>query len=655
LTDIVSYLAAKGVQTFRAAGNEVTAHCVFCPDGDPKRRGRLYINTVDGVYQCKRCEEAGNLKTLMKHFGDEPVTDLPGQDPAAAQRALRDADAICRQMLQNNDDVLSWLLSSGAVDGHPEWGLGRGLDAQTILDRGYGYAAPGWSIKDHLLDHGHKLADIRAAGLLTHREDDFLAGKVTIPYVVRGSVVQLRGKELGGKYFTGPGQNVRLYGVDDLADADEAIITEGEFDRDALKQILAVSPDARLRNTAVVGIPGAGSLADGFPNYFNHLKRIYIALDPDATGQKGAIKIKEKLGSKSRIVELPLTPEGAKQDWTDLIARKGWTWREVKRSLGDASGKRVFTFGDGEEELARVENSPAGQGIKLGFSAWDAAIDPGIRPGQVAIILARPGAGKTQWLCNVMYNLRRRIPQLFISLEMTKAEVVMRLKRIYHFWNPTATVRDMEDAFSLLRIVDNNRLTVEEFHQVIDEFTEDVGEPPRMVLVDYLGYFARGVAGSNPYEKTSNAAMALKAIAKGDRGSGLRGPTVAMIVLSQVNRGVKDGQPIDLDDARDSGVVEETGDFLASLYRPEDAVEVAEQRSHMTSGRVHMTILKSRHGGKGIRIQLRASAASLVMVDEGTKHATRVGQENAAIDSGKTYAQIREIQAPRQGQLAVVA
>jgi hypothetical protein len=83
--------------------------------------------------------------------------------------------------------------------------------------------------------------------------------------------------------------------------------------------------------------------------------------------------------------------------------------------------------------------------------------------------------------------------------------------------------------------------------------------------------------------------MALKQIAKEYK--------VRIMAPHQVSRGNKAGQRPSMDDARDSGAVEETADFLFSYYRP----DMLESGSGLmeSKGLVNIFIAKSRHGGAG--------------------------------------------------------
>ena len=613
---VADYLSGKSVQIYRANGNEITFHCLWCPDGDPKGKGKCYVNTDTWLYDCKRCGEKGNRRTLFKFFGDEEqVTYAPGADPAARRKVLNEAADVAHQMLLNNDEMLEYLVGK------------RGLSAATIATYKIGYVPTNWPLTRNL-PNDHTVADKQAAGLLNEQGYEFYTDKITIPYLSHGTCVSLRGKAVKGKYFTPSGDTVRLFNSDRLRGAEDVILTEGEFDCLVLQQKLNASSDPRVRATAVVGIPGADALPSGFEQYFTEAKRVYIALDPDETGAKAAIKIKEMLGSKARIVNLPA--DLPKCDWSEYIVTRGHMLPDILELLASASGRRLWQVRDAGARWRRREIEAPG--VKLGFGDLDTWFRPGVQAGDLVIPIAKTGVGKTNFLCNIAYNTRE-VPTLMVSLEMLASQVYERLRRVYHFWNPLATDDEIDMAFSLLRIVDENRLGEGDIASLADEYTDEVGCRPQLCMVDYLGYYAKGCKGVGSYEKTTNAVMSLKAEAKMAE--------IGLISPHQVNRQAEDGRPLEAHDARDSGAVEETADLMVSLFRPGRAL--ADVAAGNIDSIVRMGCLKNRKGREGQHTNLRWSSASLVLVDDGTPASHLAEEENRLIWRGEDYDAVRQM------------
>jgi hypothetical protein len=637
--DAAAYLAEHGVQTFRASGAEITFHCMWCPDGDQKGKGKCYLNTETWLWDCKRCGTKGNRRTLLKEFGDEETVEyIPGSDPGKRRAVLEAAVSSAADMLLNNPRILKYLMTTGYYDDDDGVKrLGRGLSADTIDTYQLGYVPKAVGFSGCIGDH-HR-ADIIAAGILTDAGREWYSDRITIPYRTRGTVVSLRGKDPNGKYFTAAGDSVRLFNSDSLAGAQDAIICEGEFDALVLQQKLQLSTNARTRATAVVAIPGAGALPTGFESYFSDCKRVFIALDPDDVGKKGALRIKEMLGSKARIVELP--EDLPKCDWTEFLSGRGMNVGDVMELLATAAGKRLWSTSDTHAKWKRQRVEAPG--MQFGFSQLDGWYAPGAQPGDLIVALAKTGVGKTNLLTNVTYNTRSR-PSLFLSCEMTAVQVYDRLRRIAHFWNPFASDLEIDEMYRLLRIVDT-RLVPGDVTTLCAEYEEEMGFRPQQVMVDYLGYAAKSYPGGNAYERTTNAVMGLKEDAKLE--------DVVLWTPSQVNRMAEDGKPIDADSARDAGTIEETADLLVSLYRPADAIEAT--KDAVPSGDVRLGVLKNRHGAIGMATSLRFSAASLVLVDGYSPRAIldKVAEENRRAWRGDSYESIYAAQA--QTQLSLVS
>lgn len=646
--DPTAYLATKGLRGKPVSGGrEITYPCFFdCGEPPDSKKQKLYIQADSGLYQCKVCDASGGSYLLQRHFGDAP-TDARHDNPFQRRRILDSATEVGETILHNNDDVLTWLVTE------------RGLDAETVIERRLGFVAGGWSLvgslpeditKDQLLDTG-----------LVHRDgaktgNDFFWRHVLIPYISRGHTIQMRGRAWGdvkgGKYLTGPGEPVRLYNSDSLDGAEDVIITEGEFDAIILAQTLAKAAERRARGFAVVALAGTHALPDELDDLLSGAKRIYLGFDSDDSGKRGAEQLAERFGSRARILTLPYE-NGRKCDWTEFLLPKtpgqdwltrhpycGHDWRDVMRLVSNASGKRLFSVAEsGEAYRAYRSSNP---GLQTGYKTLDAIIRPGLLPGQVMIFLAKTGSGKTLLLCNLSYNMRK-YKVLFISLEMTREEVYDRLRRIYLFHHPSHTEAHVDEALANVWICDENRLGENDMHALINEFIVETGATPDVVIVDYLGYYARGARGNSPYEKVSNAVMQLKADAKAGR--------YVVITPSQVNRGAKEGKAIDLDDARDAGSVEETADFLISLYRPDDGLvnDTVAIQNQQPSGIVKADILKSRHGNKGKSLNLQMDLLCLAIVDEAHPLSKKAKQHNYDNWRGGTWDELRAREtAPRQ-------
>lgn len=534
--DVEAYLKSKGLRV-RLAGTQLHVPCMFCGE-DLSKRGRLYIDNsgpdTAGLYHCKLCDARGNFRTLQKFYGDQ--IDLVDDAAHARHEILNEAATFYADNL--HPDVLGWLKRK------------RGLRTETVVDQKLGWAPSEdrTALVRHLRSKGYRFEDMVTTGLVVERNGqhrDFLQGLVTIPYMVQGNVVMIRGKDMAGKYVTPPNQKTRLFNTDVLMSEGDVVVCEGEFDALVMQQL----------GYNAVASPGANVWQDTWRASFDMArhKRVFLVFDPDEAGQKGAMNVKLELGFKARIVVLPVeSDEDAKDvDPSYLVVQKGKDRDFFEELFKKAviAGSLLVTVDEAFEEWEAIQGV---DGLKLGFEELDVSIAPGLLPAQVAVILAKTNSGKTLTLLNIfqrMAMLQDDVKVLFVSLEQTRGDWFERARRIWNFYN-LATPRKEVNKKTLdfwrprLEMVDKNRISEEELVACIDEYELKHGRRPDLVAVDYLGYWANGFKAKDRYEKVSDAVMSLKAVAKEKR--------LPIVTPHQVNRMAEFGQELQVDQARDS-------------------------------------------------------------------------------------------------------
>lgn len=597
MPDIVGYLRSKGVAVKEVPPDNIHCACFFCGEANNKR-GRLYININSeppGLYKCHLCGDTGAFNRIRKHFGDPAIWDdkpeAKGVEQAAYNRLeiLNEAAAYYHDLLADHEKAYLYLRDE------------RGFTLETIQDHQFGWADG--TLANHLIRvKKYPENDVKATGLVDQFGRDFFQDYLTIPYLTNGNVVQIRGRKLGesshgAKYKTPSGQKARLFNTDLVWNAKEVILTEGEFDAVVLEQL----------GYAAVGVPGAVSWSDAWNDYFQNARKAFIVFDNDSAGDTGAEKVARAIGPRSRIVKMPEHGPGeAKNDPTEWLVNKGHSRDDFQMLLIQAKGGHLLTVYDG---YAEWRDTQLLEGLKLGLELIDFKIKPGLLPGQVMVILAKTGVGKTLLTLNIFHRMSIMNPDvkiLFVSLEQTRGEWFDRARKIFRFYNPTMSDEAVLEFFrDRLLIIDKNRISEEELVSCLEQYEFEIGQKPDLVAIDYLGYWARGYRGE-PYERTSAAIMALKAIAKEHR--------IAFLTPHQVSRVAHFGEEIEADASRDSGVVEETADFMMTLWS-EDQRKGREESEK--TGLVTLKVVKSRHGGSGTRQSLQFAPASLAMIPVG--------------------------------------
>lgn len=245
-------------------------------------------------------------------------------------------------------------------------------------------------------------------------------------------------------------------------------------------------------------------------------------------------------------------------------------------------------------------------GLRTGFSRFD-AMSGGLEPGNLYLLAARPGAGKTAFALAVAesVSIRQRMPSLFFSLEMGQEQLAGRLltamagvdgaqARVGRL--ETGDYGRLEEAAKRLKaapvfVDDEAALSIAEIRARARRLRRREGV--RLVIVDYLQLVAGGLAkGATREAEVATVSRGLKALA--------RELCVPVIALAQLNRSLEnrtDKRPM-LSDLRESGSLEQDADLVAFLHRP------GVTDPNTDPGAVEMLIAKNRHGPLG-RVPLR--------------------------------------------------
>jgi len=377
LEDVIGYLDSKGLHTKPAGKNNVHLACFYCDEADAKR-GRLYINidpdaNIPGLHQCHLCGEKGSLVKIKRHFGDDVGK---GSDVGEEHfDLLKTAADYFHSNLSTVPQVVNWLQAD------------RGFTDSTIKKHRLGWGDP--TAIPYLKSKGYSEDRIISAGLLDKYQRPFYDDVVTIPYFIGDVCVGIREKKLGGKYRQPHGWTQRIYNVDAVynnSQLSDVVVTEGEFDCLISEQLGYVS----------VGVPGATQWQDSWNVYFKDVKRVWVVFDNDDAGRKGAEKIRESLGPKVKIANMPPGPSGDDDDGNDVsawIVEQSHDAVDFAQHLRQRKESLILTVDDAVDEWRSVQGAT---GLKFGYERLDTLINPGLLIGQVCVVLAKTGSGKQE-------------------------------------------------------------------------------------------------------------------------------------------------------------------------------------------------------------------------------------------------------------------
>ena len=434
-----------------------------------------------------------------------------------------------------------------------------------------------------------------------------------------------RRPEPGGKWKWGLGKVKPLpFRLPEMLAANVVGICEGE--KDCLNLI-------RAGWVATCNNGGAGNFHPELVSYFA-AKHVAIFPDNDEAGRKHAEAVAGLLASVAasvKVVEMPDLP--LKGDVSDFLA-SGKTGSDLRQLWRDAeewtpewefvseipheNDKYMRTFAQCVREAGGFDGfwkSVEVEGIPTPFPNLTAQLK-GLRPGEVYVIGARTGQGKTSLALQFAGTaIANRVPPLLFSMEMGHRDAFQRMAGIEaradltrYAWlrkhHPTSLdAKDMERDL---------RQATEKFSRVPFYVTTKTGVTPEfliqeskrmkeragvgLVIVDHMQLMGASGRVKGDYEKFTAISRATKEIAVE--------LNVPLILVSQVSRNnaVDKRVELEMSDLRGSGAIEEDAAGIMLLYYDaEDFSQAKNDPKRMAAGpiRTWLKLAKNRFGAAG--------------------------------------------------------
>ena len=223
------------------------------------------------------------------------------------------------------------------------------------------------------------------------------------------------------------------------------------------------------------------------------------------------------------------------------------------------------------ELVERVDRVARGEapGLPFGVGSMDSRWKSGMKPGDLIVMGARPGMGKTAVALNMA--LKQKCPVGFVSLEMPHDQLTQRCLAIksqvpfnkidlaemseaeWKRFGEAATCYSKNG----LHVFDRGGATIGQVTQAAMKLKHqhDIG----LLIIDYV-QLVNG-EGNNRNDEIGAITRQLKSLAKRLR--------IPIIILSQLNRKVEERvnkRPM-LSDLRESGQIEQDADMIIFLYR----------------------------------------------------------------------------------------
>lgn len=280
---------------------------------------------------------------------------------------------------------------------------------------------------------------------------------------------------------------------------------------------------------------------------------------------------------------------------TDIADVQGKLDRVVRdESISKPAHARESTAG----ALERAVTPPSAEAtVPTGLADLD-SLTGGWRPGQLIVVAARPGVGKTTAALGFARAaaVKAGLPTLMVTMEMSRDELteitlaaegrvpLQHIRQGTATPNDVANLRKAKDIVDVapLRFDDTAAVTLGHLRHLVRTLTRTEGL--RLLIVDYLQLMQAPRAESRQVA-VAELARGLKLIAKEFQ--------LPVIALAQLNRGPEqraDKRPL-LSDLRESGAVEQDADIVVLLHR-----EDAHDRESARAGEVDLIVAKHRGG-----------------------------------------------------------
>jgi len=318
--------------------------------------------------------------------------------------------------------------------------------------------------------------------------------------------------------------------------------------------------------------------------------------------------IRSALNMWNNTLSLPL-PEKELETIISSVNKYDAKDKTVSESLDRNS---FLNFEDRENEYKKYIAELSHKKINTGFHTIDAKLR-GIRPGNVVVLLAQTGIGKSAICQNIFRNFLQKNDELilFFSIEMDSVEVFERELQL----ELDMTGYDVENSYlhdkafqTNIKLDQQNRfitvtqtIDIKQIPNYVIACENIFGKKVALVCIDYLGLIGNDEFKKVEYDRVTNNIGRIRDYAKESK--------IPYLVLSQIKRdGIK--ERINLFSAKSSGDIEQASHVVLSLekiYRENlKLFDFTDQITETTIQNMFerkedllcLSILKNRRGGK---------------------------------------------------------
>lgn len=393
-----------------------------------------------------------------------------------------------------------------------------------------------------------------------------------------------------------------LYNLPKVIRADVVFVCEGEKDCETI---------ARMGLVATTNVGGAKKWLPEYTAYFRG-KEVVILPDNDKPGQEHLDLVRTALAKVAKSMRVVQMPEGIK-DVSEFAATFP-TIEECKEELiqmceaaeclHKGESVPVQTMAEMQQDYKAYIKRIAQ--LQFSLSRWLPSLVYSVRPlvpGDLAMILASTGTGKTAILQNIALNagidvllIEKEIANV-LTFERFEGMVTSRTGAAVESAYRGGTETDWSGSNKLNHLVCcHKRLSTDGIKKLIENTALKTSTKPALVLLDYVQLIP---GKGERYERTSDTAESLKAVA-------LETNTI-IITASQVARkdkkkeGSEATREVSLSDGKDSGSIENSAGLVLGAWRDADDY-----------GRMWVRVLKNTKGIPGKTVPCRFHETLLI-------------------------------------------
>lgn len=256
--------------------------------------------------------------------------------------------------------------------------------------------------------------------------------------------------------------------------------------------------------------------------------------------------------------------------------------------------------------LVRIEDRREGRiasGLSTGFADLDKRMNGGLHAGQLIVLAARPGMGKSALSMQISlhFALHDR-PSLFCSQEMPESDLMDRITSLHARVPLNRVIRSAEmtdDDYDRLQgfvpqllnaplmLDEQPSLTLMAVRNKVRKAARQYGKLG-LLVVDYLQLMVGEESGQSRNAEIEQISRGLKQLAKE-----FAMPVIALSQLSRKCEERPNRRPL-ASDLRDSGAIEQDADAILTLYRDEIYNPDSQYK-----GLAELGIIKNRQGPTG--------------------------------------------------------